>query len=314
MCFTRPHRRVCFHVVLNSLYSCFPNYLHMRNQSLVLLPLLLLFLFSAPIRAQKVKTVKVEATEQIQIENGMTIEEAKYLALLKAREQALENVFGRDIYQGNVMTIDEQSGEITSVSESYVKGSWVSTSSESCEKVIDSRGNVWMRCTVKGRAKALTKPPIYFIAEPLDCPDKRCKTSAFLNDEDFFVYFRSPVRGYVAAYLMMEDQVQCLLPYDGMEGSSRDIEADKEYVLFSEKQAPDYFMFTEKNMETCLLIVIFSPNDFSKPILNEDIPDSDHYELPKQLSIEEFQKWLGRQRAAYEDLEVKNIVVTISKN
>jgi hypothetical protein len=286
----------------------------MKNISFALLPFLLMILFSCNSWAQKVKTVKVSATEQIEIEDGMTIEEAKYLALLKAREKALEEVFGRDIYQGNVMTIDEQSGEITSVSESYVKGSWVSTSSETCEKIIDSRGNVWMRCSVKGRAKALTKPPVYFVAEPLDCPDKRCKTSAFLNDEDFFVFFQSPVDGFVAAYLMMEDQVQCLLPYDGMKGSSRPVEADQQYVLFSEKQAPDYFMFTENNMETNLLIIIFSPQDFSKPILNENQPSSDHYELPKQLSIEEFQKWLGRQRAAYEDLAVKNIVVTISKN
>ncbi len=294
----------------NHFYKC----LHMKNKSFALLPFLILSLFTTHSWAQKVKTVKVEATEQIEIEDGMTIEEAKYLALLKAREQALENVFGRDIYQGNVMTIDERSGEITSVSESYVKGSWVSTTYESCEKIIDSRGNVWMRCSVKGRAKALTKPPIHFLAEPLDCPDKRCKTSAFLNDEDFFVYFQSPVKGFVAAYLMMEDQVQCLMPYEGMEGGSMVVEADKEYVLFSEKQAPDYFMYTEKNMETDLLVVIFSPQDFSKPILNEDKPESDHYELPKQLTIEEFQKWLGRQRAAYEDLAVKNIVVTISKN
>jgi hypothetical protein len=286
----------------------------MRKKSLIWLPFLLLTAFSTTAWTQKVKTVKVGATEQIEIEDGMTIEEARYLAVLKAKEKALEEVFGRDIYQGNVMTIDEQSGEITSVSESYVKGSWVSTSSEDCEKVIDAKGNIWMRCTVKGRAKELTKPPIHFLAEPLDCPDKRCKTSAFLNDEDFFVFFQSPVDGYVAAYLMMEDQVQCLLPYEGMDGSSRPVEADQQYVLFSEKQAPDYFMFTEKNMETNLLIVIFSPQDFSKPILNKDIPDSDHYELPKQLSIEEFQRWLGRQRAAYEDLAVKNIVVTISKN
>ncbi len=286
----------------------------MRNISIAFLSFLFTFSICLPSQAQKVKTVKVEATEQIEIEDGMTLEEAQYLALIKAKEKALEDVFGRDIYQGNVMTIDEQSGEITSVSESYVKGSWVSTTSETCQKVFDSKNNVWMRCSVKGRAKAITKPPIYFIAEPLDCPDKRCKTSAFLNDEDFFVYFRSPVKGFVAAYLMMEDQVQCLLPYDGMEGSSKPVEADAEYVLFSDNNAPDYFMFTEKNMETVLLIVIFSPNDFSKPILNEDNPESDHYELPKQLSIEDFQKWLGRQRAAYEDLAVKNTVVTINKN
>lgn len=285
----------------------------MRNTIFAFLPLLLALFSCHTTRAQKVKTVRVEATEQIEIEDGMTLEEAEYLTILKAREKALEYQFGRDIYQGNVMTIDEQSGEMTSISESYVKGSWVSTISESCKKVVDARGNVWMRCSVKGRAKALTKPPIYFVAEPLDCEDKRCKTTAFFNDEDFYLYFRSPVDGFVAAYFMMEDQVQCLLPYEGMEGNSKAVEADKEYVLFSEKSAPDYFMFTDKNMETDLLIVIFSPTDFTKPILNEGQPDSDHYELPKQLSIEEFQKWLGRQRAAYEDLEVKNIVVTINK-
>ncbi len=277
------------------------------------LPVLLLTLIAQFSSAQNVKTVKVAATEQIEIEDGMTIEEAKYLTLIKAREKALEEAFGRDIYQGNVMNIDERSGELTSVSESYVKGSWVSTKSESCEKIVDPRSNnIWMRCSVEGRAKALTKPPVYFIAEPLDCPEKRCKTAAFLNDEDFYLYFRSPVNGYVAAYFMMEDKVQCLLPYDGMEGSSKHVEADKEYLLFSEKGAPDYFMFTDKKIEANLLIVIFSPYDFSKPILNKGKPTSDHYELPKELSIEEFQKWLGRQRAAYEELEVKNIIVTIS--
>jgi hypothetical protein len=106
-----------------------------------------------------------------------------------------------------------------------------------------------------------------------------------------------------------------------MEGQkSVKIAADKEYILFSstknafDKSADALQVYTEHEVESNTLVVVFSENDYSKPRLNDEKIDNNSFIIPQSLDKVYFEKWLGNNRAAYTDfLDLKRRFV-INRN
>ncbi len=252
---------------------------------------------------------KVSAEAQRELERGMTEEELRYLTIFDAREQALEDAFGTDIQNTSMLRIDSRGDAFEQVAVNVVKGTWIRDLKEPKCETFTENGETWMRCSVYGEARKIRKPNSPVNVLPLAGPEKKFRTTSFVNDQDFFMYFRAPVDGFVSVYLILQDEVQCLLPYEGMSESYMRVKADKEYILFTEKGAPEYFMWTKERLETNLLVTIFSPHPYDKPIL-----ENGGEAAPRQLSIRNFYFWLGTQNATFEELQVDNRVITISPN
>lgn len=296
----------------------------MKFPSLLLLIIALLWV-PLQLSAQKVK--KSSGTYQLSLTNSDFSEsEACQYCQEMAMIDAIEKAFGRVVIQGNSTVVENTTtGETTEtkqifnmIAETYVNGDWVETLDESCERFV-YEDEFWIKCKVRGKVQELTQPKIDLIIKPLDCESVSCETTEFKEAESFYLYFKSPVDGYVTVYLSDPGTAQRLLPYREMPDgrfNAIEVKADQEYILFSQAQdildlrgyVDEYEMYAASEMDQNRLYVIYSKEPLVKPSLNRDGQD-----LPMQLSANDFQKWLASQRRYNQDMQVSRLDLTIRK-
>ena len=263
---------------------------------------------------------------------------------------ALEKAFGRVIIQGNSTYITNlQTGQkvetntvFNTIANTSVKGEVIEVLDETFTditgiKTIDGRTEIVLeiRCNIEIRAREIVTPKVNFDAFPLICTDVKCKTTAFKNNDDFYLYFSSPVSGFITIYLDERTVTQRLYPYSTMpveyEGGVP-VEADKKYILFSDKPEFNYFpgkrvtpdtyqLYTNSIQDINRIFIIFSKSLMNKPSLKDvsekNLERNDYangYRLPKELASEDFQRWLNSYRSiGQENVQVSIIDITITK-
>ena len=227
--------------------------------------------------AQKVQ--KVTATYTYHAPENVTLEEAKRTALDRAKIQAIADAFGTLVTQSNSTIIKNTNGEssldFVSIGGSDVKGEWIETIGEPRYDINFTDHNLIIKCYVTGKAREIASAKIEFVAKTLrNGTDNRFEDVNFRNGDDLYLYFLSPISGYLAAYLFdeMAQTVYCILPYKSQTFSAYPIEANKEYVLFSKKDADkseraivdEYTLSCENNKEFNTLYILFSPSIIGK--------------------------------------------------
>ncbi|MBO5642370.1 MAG: DUF4384 domain-containing protein [Prevotella sp.] len=279
-----------------------------------------LTLFSLTVLAQKTKTVEGEYTYHAP--ENVTLEQARRTALERAKIQALADEFGTIVSQTELSRVENVNGKsdvnFLSFGGTEVKGEWIETIGEPIYN-IRYEGNVLViSCSVKGKAREIVSAQIDFTAKVLrNGTEEKFESAEFRNGDDLYLLFQSPVKGYLAVYLMDADgQAFCLLPYRKQTDGIYPIKANQRYVFFNERLAPsserpqvdEYVMTTERSSEYNQICVIFSPNQFVKAV------DGNADEgLPRQLSSDDFNKWLVKCRKHDEDMNVKIISIMIEK-
>ena len=280
--------------------------------------LLLLMLFSTNLFAQK--TEKICGTYTYIVPENVSVEQAKKTAVERAKIEALANQYGTIVSQTNttfIKTENEKSDfSFSSLGGTEVKGEWIE---DTKEPEITSRlenGMLIITAKVCGKAREITSAGIDFSAKVLrNGTEERFESNDFKHNDDIFLWFRSPVDGYLAVYLLDDNQtVFCLLPYLNDASGKTHIKGGKEYVFFSEKHATpaekplvkEYVLTCEKLMEHNTLYIIFSPHEFTKA------NDSEGNEaLPRELSFEDFQKWRTKNMQRDKDMkvEIKSLMI-----
>ena len=278
-----------------------------------------LLFFALPILAQR--TEKVRAEYVYHAPENISLEEAKRIALERSKIQAIADEFGTIVSQSNTTLVSNRNGESStdffSLGGSEVKGEWIETIGQPEYKINYDQGMLVVKAIVSGRIREIVSAQIDIKAEVLcNGTDLRFARKDFRNGDDLYLYFQSPVDGYLAVYLLDEvsQMVYCLLPYKSSSEAVTPIEHDKPYVFFSAKHAGDkahlvdeYTMTCNSSVERNTIYVVFSPNEFAKANSNnvEEL-------LPQELSFEEFQKWLVKGRKRDNDMIVKNIQLLIN--
>ena len=278
-----------------------------------------LFLFALPALAQR--TEKVRAEYIYHAPENISLEEAKRIALERAKIQAIADEFGTIVSQNNTTMVSNRNGESSSdffsLGGSEVKGEWIETIGEPSYDINYEQGMLVVKAIVSGRIREIVSAQIDIKAEVLcNGTDLKFARTDFKNGDDLYLYFQSPVDGYLAVYLLDEvsQMVYCLLPYKSSSEAVTSIEHDKPYIFFSAKHAGDkahlvdeYTMTCNSSVERNTIYVVFSPNEFVKA-------NSKNVEelLPQELTFEEFQKWLVRGRNRDKDLIVLNETITIN--
>lgn len=296
------------------------------------------FLLTATIwnvQAQDVKKVKGKAT--IRVEKHMSEEEAKMKALELAKRNALADEFGTEIIEGNTTTISntqtgrsQASGSVNfqSIAESYVNGEWLGEDKPPRFEKFYKDDYLWIKCKVWGKARRMDRVRTDLTVKTMRCPDLKCENVKFVEGDDFFIYFKAPVKGYVSIYLADQENAMCLLPYMNDDKSFVSVEPDKEYIFFSRDNAPEeeanivdeYELAAETNLDLNRLYIIFSKNSYDKAAMKtlkaETVYGEEHegYELPKMLSLADFKKWLLVNRTKDKTMQLNVIDITISKN
>jgi hypothetical protein len=285
-------------------------------------------LFSQLIFSQNV--VRSSGTAQVELTENQSRLEVKNKVRELATIDALEKAFGRVIIQGNSTYISNlQTGKevqtntvFNTIANTCVKGEVQRVISENFkdvegmkdvagkkEKVLD------IRCDIEIMAREIVTPPVNFTAFPLGCLDEKCRSTKFKNNDRFYLFFSSPMSGYLTVYLDDKSESQCLYPHIYMKSGNEGgvpVEADKKYLLFSDV---DYYLFTKSLQDMNRMFVIFSKTPLNKPSMNNDTGKDDNgFIFPKSLSSENFQRWLNSFRSVSRDnVQVEIIDITITK-
>ena len=319
----------------------YPNLNKMNRIFLIVL----FFMFSLSSFAQEVKTVQVKGKSQVQwYPERESLTQAREHALELAKINALETAFGTLVMQGNSIYIEnKKTGEKVETNTTYkmigntaVKGEIIQVlKSDYKETIRKERVNrkkveiTYIDCNILIEAKEISDLKIEVKTFPLNSLDIIRPNTQFYEGDDLFVYFKSPVNGFVTIYLDDKDQAQCLLPYRkmpvGME-EAMPVIADKEYLFFSDKPAHNYFeddFFAEDTYELVSasdkdlneLYIIFSKQPLNKLILgdNKAIASENKNILPRSVKADDFKQWLLKIQQVRNDLQIVKEIITIEK-
>ncbi|MBN1251951.1 MAG: hypothetical protein JXA16_07435 [Bacteroidales bacterium] len=314
--------------------------------------LFLILIFSIQIlKSQKINVIKAKGEALVQWYPEIeSLNAAKERAYEKAKINALENEYGTLVVQGNSVYIENKNtGEKTETNTVFkmigniaVKGEIIEIIKtdykeiKKKEKVNGKKSEItYIECKVILSSKEIVDTKIDIEAYPLNSNKLIRPVTDFYEGDDLFLFFRSPVNGFLTVYLDDNKDAQCLLPYRKMPKGMEEafpIEADKDYVFFSDLPNHNYFnddffaedtyelyASTEKDLNR--MYVIFSKSPLNKLILKESENnklkveiDKENYELPKVIDSDTFQKWLIKIQQIRNDLIIKNILISIEKN
>lgn len=308
----------------------------------------ILFFAHISLLAQEQDVIIISGESSVEFPDHKSLNEIKKIAKDQAIINALEMAFGviliegNSTYSKNIVTGEktETSSIFNSIGNHWVKGEVLEildTQFKEVQKTVIINGTEEQQikqiaCNVKIRAREIEENVIYFSLFTLNCLNVNCKTSTFQANDDFYLFFHSPLSGYLAVFLDDGIQAQRLFPYRGMgEQFERgvSVKANVEYFLFSDEKKFDYFetfvdeyvFETTQPMEQNRLFVIFSISPIVQPYLNSSISNNElsdeeigtGWAVPIALPSEEFQKWLIDSRIKNRDITVKIEDITIKK-
>lgn len=267
------------------------------------------------------KPMKVEADYIYYAPETMSIDEAKRNAVERAKIQALENAFGTRISQTTSTMItsenDVSATRFSVLGLSDVKGIWLETIGTPELHVAFEEHTIVVTCRITGLAKEIAGIAVDYEAYTLrNFPDKRSSSTQFHDGDDMFLYFRTPVSGFLNVFLLCdsENQAFCLLPYKRSK-SAFFVEADRDYILFSKEQGgkvsaevDEYTLTAGNDIEYNQIVIVFSPEEFSKTGLNDTANT-----VPKMTSISKFNEWLSMLRTKNDHITTTVIPVTIKQ-
>ena len=286
--------------------------------------LLLCGFLALPVFAQKEKTVEGEFVYHVP--ETQSLADAKKHTLNMAKFNALASEFGTIISQTNLTHIQNSNSQtvtqFNSFGSSDVKGEWIETIGKVEYKVKYEDESLIVSCKVKGKAREIETSQIDFQAKVLrNGTDDRNEDDRFAVGDNFFLSFKTPIKGFVAIYLVEESKsVQCLLPYQKQQDGIYQVEANYRYVFFSQKDAQnqekvDEMFFPEGSLTNYQVYVIFSPNQFVKAVdfaSNKVLSDRKTI-YPRELSFNDFHKWLAKCRRRDKEMCLQKILLTVGE-
>lgn len=276
--------------------------------------------FSICCFSQKIKTVDGEYTYVVP--ENVNLDKAKHIALERLKIQLIEEEFGATVSQSNSTLVKNSNGksdvDFVSIGGSEVNGEWIETIGTPRYNIYYEKDMLVVSVKAKGRIREIISTVVDVKSLVLrNGIEDRFESDTFKSGDDLYISFQSPTNGYLVVYLVdTEQRAFCLLPYQNMKEGFFNVEANKRYVLFSTQTATselkpyvdEYTMTCTHDQEINQLYVIFSTSPFVKAI-----DDKLEKELPRELSNEDFQKWLAKYRTRDTNMVVKKTTITIRK-
>lgn len=280
------------------------------KKSLIFILLCLCQAVSFIASAQKPVKVHGKATLVVSENDNITPAEAKRECIKRAKNEAIREAFGEFISSNTEIMdgIDKEGNELSSfVQETSMsaRAEWIEDTKEPAVKFDTQDGRIIFTAEVWGKAREIPVSRIDFSWKVLCGGKEDCHESLkFTNRQRIFIKFRTPVAGYVAVYLLdsSKKEASCLLPYKNNQRGQHKVLAGKDYTFFDSECDPmaiNYRLTTDEPIEMNQIVLIFSPNPFTK--CNEVTGDRKH---PNSLSIDDFEAWLRKQKLRDTDIVV----------
>ena len=243
--------------------------------------------------------------------SNLTLDQAKSIALERAKTQIIANNFGTVVGVMNHTRVENEAGDSSisflSLGESEVKGEWIETLGKPVFQISYQENLQVVKVTIRGMIREIVASVLPLEVRVLrNGISDRYESDSFRDGDEFYLSFKSPVDGYVSVFLYGKDGVNRLIPLKHEKAGSRSVEAGIREVFFA-RRVSRYDVAQDKVMEsirseyvlTCdgeneldRIYVVFSPNQFAHP--NDHLPEA--MTEPAQLSFEDFQRWLSKSR------------------
>ena len=274
--------------------------------------LILVFLFALTSHAQRVATVCGEY--RYTVPGEIPLNRAKQIAIDKARNEAIANEFGQVVSQSTNTTIHSSGTQSSVQSDSYAstesKAIWLSDTKEPEVSIAYENDVMVITASVCGKARELKTAEVELRMQVVS---NGIETERFKNNEKVAIHFKSPVNGYVSIFFRDDNagMIYCMMPYENEDGTAREVKSNKEYIYLSTED-PIYpyqeetILVTDKTVEFDTFILVFSKKDFS-------MPSSEAGEFVPELSVEDFQKWLRKNRINDETMQTIEKTIQINK-
>ena len=262
------------------------------------------------------KAVEVEGEYTYYIPYNVSRDNAENTAMQRGIVSALANEFGTLVSQITQQDMrsskDGENVDFWSSASTLVKGEWIETigQPEFIPSIVD--GDFVVTCKIKGKAReissSLAELDIHLLA---NSTDPNSETSSFMDGDKIFMQFTSPIDGYLTVYLEGEDgNVMRMLPFTDEHTNTKKVEANKRYFFFvsNEGDQEQYNLFTDKPIERNNVFIVFSPNEYVKPI---DYSPQEALDL-RSLTSKAFRNWVTKLRSADNKLQfiIKPITIT----
>ena len=273
---------------------------------------ILFVLLAITIQAQRVTTVCGEY--RYIVPGEIPLNRAKQIANDKARNEAIANEFGQVVSQSTTTTIHTSDTKSEIQSDSYAstesKAIWLSDTKEPEVSIAYENDVMVITASVCGKVRELQTAEVELKMQVLN---NGFESDRFRSGDRVSVLFKSPVSGYVAIFIRDDNAgiISCMMPYENEDGTARDVKSNKEYTYLSTAD-PIYpyqeetILVTEKTVEFDTFILVFSKKAFS-------MPASDMGEFVPELSVEDFQKWLRKNRINDETMQTIEKTIQINK-
>lgn len=286
--------------------------------------LIILCILSLPLFAAKDKLTTVSLTyDYLSNDKNESKAEAEIHAIEKAKRKALENTFGVDV-SSIVISMDKETSEngkfindeeFFSLGSTVAKGEWIETVREEILNIYHD-GQLWhVRVFVEGKAREKSGVPIDIQYAFVNSAHDKQNRSTYYDNDDIFLRFSSPVAGVLCVYLIdNEKTAYCLLPYMRSDKGYQDVRANKDYLFFSsdtDKEADEYVLTTQTEVEHNVLYVIFSPNKFTKARDKKGARNWRKQQVPRNLPYKDFVEWLAKVQTADKNMQVRTEVISI---
>lgn len=285
--------------------------------------IIILFLCMLPgtLWAQRVQKVSGEYTYFVP--ENVSLDQARMIALDRAKIQLIADEFGTVVGNTNVTRVENTNGssdvKMMSLGASEVKGEWLETIGEPKYDVGYENDMLYIKVTVSGRIREIVSASIDIKAKILrNGTDDRFEGYEFKEGDDMYLSFQSPVDGYLTVYLYDGDNnVFCLLPYQSQNTGQIPVKANRNYLFFSSKDSEDipshvvdeYALTCSKELELNRIYAVFSPNSFTKALDSQ----GNDINVPRYLEFADFQEWLSKCRMRDLDMTLVTKDITITK-
>ena len=271
--------------------------------------------------AQRVE--KVRAEYLYHAPENISLEEAKRIALERAKLQAIADAFGTVVSQSNFTSASNRNGQsevdFFSLGGSEVKGEWIETIGEPRYDIFFEQGMLAVKASACGKIREFISISVDIRAKLLrNGTENRFESSEYRSGDNLYLSFQAPIDGFLLVYLIDHTvgMVYCLLPYARSSEISQKIYHDKQYLFFSLKDAPvemqeivdEYVVTCNDGIEQNEIVIIFSPTEIVKTnsLLDESLQ-------LKQLPLSDFRQWLTAIRKYNFKIQLINNFITIKK-
>lgn len=264
------------------------------------------------------KEKKVSGSYTYYIPYNVSRDKAEQIAFERAKIEAIADEFGTVLTQHSRLDLRSSDSldksDFWSSATSLVKGEWVSTIGEPIFEAFIENGNFAIRCEVKGIARELKAPRAELDVRLLrNGITDACESSTFQSGDNCYLAFTTPVKGAIVVYLEDENgDMFCMLPYYAQSATCTSVAPGERHIFFTsnDDDREKYQLLTDKEIERNTIYVVFSQNDFIKPI---DKSNGQELSL-KTLSSDNFRNWLQKSRALDHTFQVVSIPVTITSS